>query len=83
MLEDEFSISYAPHNFYCYAIDAKSPELFHRQIRSLAGCFPNVFVLPKEKERKMESSGVNQVYKCKDRQKEFKLIHSSIPLLNV
>ena len=61
MLEGEFAISYAPQNFYCYAVDAKSPDLFHQQIRSLADCFPNVFVLAKEKERKMYSSGVNQV----------------------
>lgn len=39
---------YAPQNFYCYALDAKSTALFHAQMRNLSKCFPNVLLAPRE-----------------------------------
>ncbi|KAL3084981.1 hypothetical protein niasHS_010050 [Heterodera schachtii] len=58
-IEMEFASSYAPQNYYCYAIDKKSSITFHRQIHSLAICFPNVFVVTTEKEYAMDSKGHN------------------------
>ncbi|KAI6209094.1 Beta-1,3-galactosyl-O-glycosyl-glycoprotein beta-1,6-N-acetylglucosaminyltransferase 3 [Aphelenchoides besseyi] len=51
---------YNPHNFYCYALDAKSSPLFHKRMRTLAGCFPNVFLTAVE--FPMDSSGHNITY---------------------
>lgn len=39
---------YAPQNFYCYALDAKSTMLFHAQMRNLSKCFSNVLLAPRE-----------------------------------
>uniref|UniRef100_A0A183E8C1 Core-2/I-Branching enzyme n=1 Tax=Gongylonema pulchrum TaxID=637853 RepID=A0A183E8C1_9BILA len=42
------NLMYAPQNFYCYALDAKSSALFHEQMRALSVCFPNVFLTKRE-----------------------------------
>lgn len=39
---------YAPQNFYCYALDAKSTTMFHAQMRNLSKCFPNVLLTNRE-----------------------------------
>lgn len=44
----ELAAGYAPQNWYCYALDAKAPELFKRRINDLAHCFPNVFVAKRQ-----------------------------------
>ncbi|XP_063782322.1 beta-1,3-galactosyl-O-glycosyl-glycoprotein beta-1,6-N-acetylglucosaminyltransferase 3 [Pseudophryne corroboree] len=38
---------YAPQNIYCVHVDLKSPETFHKAVRAIASCFPNVFVASK------------------------------------
>ncbi|KAI6198865.1 Beta-1,3-galactosyl-O-glycosyl-glycoprotein beta-1,6-N-acetylglucosaminyltransferase 3 [Aphelenchoides besseyi] len=48
LLEMELASAYQPQNHYCFAIDKKSSALFHSQIRSLASCFPNVYVTKRE-----------------------------------
>lgn len=35
---------YAPQNVYCIHVDDKSPEDYKTAVRSLADCFPNVFL---------------------------------------
>ncbi|MGH0172079.1 UNVERIFIED_CONTAM: hypothetical protein FKN15_062692 [Acipenser sinensis] len=35
---------YAPQNAYCIHVDDKSPEEYKAAVRSLADCFPNVFL---------------------------------------
>uniref|UniRef100_A0A915CX10 Uncharacterized protein n=2 Tax=Ditylenchus dipsaci TaxID=166011 RepID=A0A915CX10_9BILA len=47
-LEMELAAGYAPQNWYCYALDAKSDPVFQMRIRALADCFPNVFVAKKQ-----------------------------------
>ncbi|VDK87524.1 unnamed protein product [Litomosoides sigmodontis] len=42
------NLMYAPQNFYCYALDAKSTTLFHAQMRNLSRCFSNVLLAPRE-----------------------------------
>ncbi|KAL3990911.1 Core-2/I-Branching enzyme family protein [Acanthocheilonema viteae] len=42
------NLMYAPQNFYCYALDAKSTVLFHAQMHNLSKCFPNVLLAPRE-----------------------------------
>uniref|UniRef100_A0A0R3RLQ7 Core-2/I-Branching enzyme n=1 Tax=Elaeophora elaphi TaxID=1147741 RepID=A0A0R3RLQ7_9BILA len=42
------NLMFAPQNFYCYALDAKSTKLFHAQMRNLSKCFPNVLLAPRE-----------------------------------
>ncbi|KAI1726057.1 core-2/I-Branching enzyme domain-containing protein [Ditylenchus destructor] len=64
-VESELAASYAPQNWYCFAIDAKSNKLFKQRVNNLASCFPNVFVL--DKELSMDSGGHNQStahYEC-------------------
>lgn len=51
------AVEYAPQNFYCYAIDAKAPDLFRKRIHAMASCFPNVFVAPQEFD--VQSNGKN------------------------
>jgi beta-1,3-galactosyl-O-glycosyl-glycoprotein beta-1,6-N-acetylglucosaminyltransferase/N-acetyllactosaminide beta-1,6-N-acetylglucosaminyltransferase len=41
-------------------MDSKSPKEFHDQVRALAKCFPNVFVM--EKEFDMDSGGKSMNY---------------------
>jgi len=53
----DLAASYAPQNWYCYTIDAKSNPLFKARMYSLAECFPNVFV--NQKELSMDSAGHN------------------------
>ena len=38
---------YMPHNVYCIHIDNKSPLVFHRAIKAMIACLPNVFVSKK------------------------------------
>ncbi|KAK6113327.1 Core-2/I-Branching enzyme family protein [Brugia pahangi] len=52
-----FNLMYAPQNFYCYALDAKSTPLFHSQMRNLSKCFPNVLLT--EREYEVDSAGHN------------------------
>ncbi|KAI1732555.1 core-2/I-Branching enzyme domain-containing protein [Ditylenchus destructor] len=59
LVESELASSYAPQNFYCYALDSKVNETFRKQMHSLASCFPNVYV--NEKEFTMDSQGHNQI----------------------
>lgn len=42
------NLMYAPQNLYCYALDAKSTALFHKQMQDLSRCFPNVFLTLQE-----------------------------------
>ncbi|KAI1701182.1 core-2/I-Branching enzyme domain-containing protein [Ditylenchus destructor] len=56
-IESELAATYVPQNWYCFAMDAKSDELFHSRIRALASCFPNILVT--KKEWVMDSSGHN------------------------
>ena len=35
---------YMPHNVYCIHIDKKSPLVFHRAIKAMIRCLPNVFI---------------------------------------
>ncbi|KAI6212731.1 Beta-1,3-galactosyl-O-glycosyl-glycoprotein beta-1,6-N-acetylglucosaminyltransferase 3 [Aphelenchoides besseyi] len=68
--EAEFPIAFArtvytlpltlPHNFYCYALDSKSTPLFHKRMRALADCFPNVFLT--DVEFSMDRHGHNMSY---------------------
>ncbi|XP_032837083.1 beta-1,3-galactosyl-O-glycosyl-glycoprotein beta-1,6-N-acetylglucosaminyltransferase-like [Petromyzon marinus] len=44
MLERLLRAIYAPQNLYCLHVDAKSPRAYQQAARSLAACFPNVFV---------------------------------------
>jgi hypothetical protein len=60
MLEMELAAEYAPQNIYVYVLDRKSPLLFHNQMKALANCFPNVFVLTKTYD--MSSWGKNMNY---------------------
>lgn len=57
MLEMELASSYAPQNYYCFAVDAKATPLFHARIHQLANCFPNVLIT--KHEFKVDSSGHN------------------------
>ncbi|KAI6198863.1 Beta-1,3-galactosyl-O-glycosyl-glycoprotein beta-1,6-N-acetylglucosaminyltransferase 3 [Aphelenchoides besseyi] len=59
-LEMDLAATYTPHNFYCYALDAKSSPLFHKRMRALADCFPNVFLT--DIEFQMDSHGHNMTY---------------------
>uniref|UniRef100_A0A1I8EU89 Core-2/I-Branching enzyme family protein n=1 Tax=Wuchereria bancrofti TaxID=6293 RepID=A0A1I8EU89_WUCBA len=52
-----FNLMYAPQNFYCYALDAKSTSLFHSQMRNLSKCFSNVLLT--EREYEVDSAGHN------------------------
>ncbi|KAI6186012.1 Beta-1,3-galactosyl-O-glycosyl-glycoprotein beta-1,6-N-acetylglucosaminyltransferase 3 [Aphelenchoides besseyi] len=56
-IELDLGAMYSPHNFYCYALDSKSSPLFHQRMRSLANCFPNVFLT--DHELPMDSDGHN------------------------
>lgn len=38
---------YRPHNVYCIHVDSKSNKNVHAAIRSIAGCFNNVFIATK------------------------------------
>ena len=38
---------YMPHNVYCIHIDKKSPEVFHRVVKAMTRCLPNVFLASK------------------------------------
>uniref|UniRef100_A0A914I0T2 Uncharacterized protein n=1 Tax=Globodera rostochiensis TaxID=31243 RepID=A0A914I0T2_GLORO len=58
-IEMEFASSYAPQNWYCYAIDKKASATFHHQMHALASCFPNVLIIPREKEYEMDRKGHN------------------------
>ncbi|KAI6180493.1 hypothetical protein M3Y98_00725900 [Aphelenchoides besseyi] len=60
LIEIDLAALYTPHNFYCYALDAKSPPLFHKRMDALASCFPNVFIA--EKKFSMDSQGHNMSY---------------------
>ncbi|XP_013916546.1 PREDICTED: beta-1,3-galactosyl-O-glycosyl-glycoprotein beta-1,6-N-acetylglucosaminyltransferase [Thamnophis sirtalis] len=44
MLEGLLRTIYAPQNYYCIHVDKKSPESFLAAVKSIASCFPNVFV---------------------------------------
>ena len=57
-LEMELAATYAPQNYYCFAIDKKAPKLFHEQIQNLSTCFPNVFY--SKVEYPLDSAGHNQ-----------------------
>ena len=35
---------YRPQNYYCIHVDRKSPEIFHRAVKMISACFPNVFL---------------------------------------
>ncbi|KAI6212706.1 hypothetical protein M3Y94_00060200 [Aphelenchoides besseyi] len=59
-LEMDLAATYTPHNFYCYALDSKSTPLFHKRMRALADCFPNVFLT--DVEFSMDSHGHNMSY---------------------
>jgi hypothetical protein len=66
MLENELAANYVPHNFYCFAIDRKSSDLFHRQIHALAKCVgDNIVVLDRDLELEMDSGGHNLVSRGK------------------
>ncbi|XP_033648018.1 beta-1,3-galactosyl-O-glycosyl-glycoprotein beta-1,6-N-acetylglucosaminyltransferase 4-like [Asterias rubens] len=41
---------YQPQNIYCIHPDLNSPHDFHRAIRGIASCFPNVFIASKLEE---------------------------------
>lgn len=56
----ELAASYAPQNFYCYAIDEKAPQRFHAQMHSLAACLPNVYIT--RHEYSVDSAGHNMDY---------------------
>ncbi|TKR80098.1 hypothetical protein L596_014227 [Steinernema carpocapsae] len=43
-LEQMLALQYSPQNSYCFALDKKADEDFKMSIRSLASCFPNVYV---------------------------------------
>jgi hypothetical protein len=60
LIERELAATYAPQNFYCYVMDSNSPKQFHSQMRALANCFPNVFVMKKEFD--LDSKGKNMNY---------------------
>ncbi|KAM3727599.1 Beta-1,3-galactosyl-O-glycosyl-glycoprotein beta-1,6-N-acetylglucosaminyltransferase [Dirofilaria immitis] len=51
------NLMYAPQNFYCYALDAKSTPLFHEQMSNLSKCFSNVLLTQREYE--VDSAGHN------------------------
>ncbi|KAI6185759.1 Beta-1,3-galactosyl-O-glycosyl-glycoprotein beta-1,6-N-acetylglucosaminyltransferase 3 [Aphelenchoides besseyi] len=59
-LEMDLAATYTPHNFYCYALDAKSSPLFHTRMRALSDCFPNVFLA--DIEFQINSQGHNMTY---------------------
>lgn len=44
----ELASTYAPQNFYCYAIDANSSPMFHARMKSLVNCFHNVYLTTTE-----------------------------------
>lgn len=56
----ELAATYAPHNWYCYAIDEKSPQRFHAQMHSLAACLPNIIIT--RHEYSVDSAGHNMGY---------------------
>lgn len=60
LIEKELGATYAPQNFYCFALDAKSPIVFRQRVHALASCFPNVIVT--QKEFPMNSAGKNMGY---------------------
>lgn len=60
LVEKELGATYAPQNFYCFALDSNSSLVFRQRIRSLASCFPNVHVI--KKELPMDSHGKNMGY---------------------
>lgn len=55
--ESLLAASYAPQNWYCFAVDAKSSPQFHSHLQQLASCLPNVFVA--NREWAMDSAGHN------------------------
>jgi hypothetical protein len=57
LIEQLLAVEYAPQNLYCYTLDSKASQLYKRRIRSLASCFPNVFVASKEFD--VQSNGKN------------------------
>ncbi|CAD5223446.1 unnamed protein product [Bursaphelenchus okinawaensis] len=57
-IELMLAAGYQPQNYYCYAIDQKSSDMFKMRIQAMANCFPNVFVL--NRTRKLDSWGHNQ-----------------------
>ncbi|KAI6170635.1 N-acetyllactosaminide beta-1,6-N-acetylglucosaminyl-transferase, isoform C [Aphelenchoides bicaudatus] len=59
-LEMELAATYAPQNFYCYALDSKASPLFHKRMNALADCFPNVYLT--QHEFHMDSAGHNMGY---------------------
>jgi hypothetical protein len=61
-LEMELAVNYQPQNWYCYAPDAKSSPDFHKKIRALAKCVPNVLIT--QRELIMDSAGHNMVTPC-------------------
>lgn len=46
-LERLLNTIHRPHNSYCIHVDAKAPDDLLRAIRTIAGCFSNVFLPPK------------------------------------
>uniref|UniRef100_A0A0N4ZF25 Uncharacterized protein n=1 Tax=Parastrongyloides trichosuri TaxID=131310 RepID=A0A0N4ZF25_PARTI len=47
-IELQLSLTYSIYNHYCFVIDSKSHNTFHKQINSLGSCFPNIYVMKKE-----------------------------------
>uniref|UniRef100_A0AC35U606 Glycosyl transferase family 2 n=1 Tax=Rhabditophanes sp. KR3021 TaxID=114890 RepID=A0AC35U606_9BILA len=45
IIETMFLLSFAPQNQYCFIIDKKQNEKFIEQMKSLANCFPNVYLI--------------------------------------
>ncbi|KAI1728314.1 core-2/I-Branching enzyme domain-containing protein [Ditylenchus destructor] len=59
-LETELSVSYAPQNWYCYALDEKTDETFRARMHSLSACLSNVVIT--HREWKMDSAGHNMSF---------------------
>jgi len=57
LLEMDLAVAYQPQNWYCYAIDVKASDLFHKRVQALAACLPNVLVVERGREYNMDSAG--------------------------
>ncbi|UMM20034.1 hypothetical protein L5515_015405 [Caenorhabditis briggsae] len=64
-IEKQIQVSYHPQNYFCFAVDQKSPEEFHEKMRKLSECLPNVIVLPATESYDSEGHNNNLAhYKC-------------------
>lgn len=66
---------YAPQNVYCIQVDRKAPRKFRSAVKTLAGCFENVFV--SSKTRKAASAALTRLQADINCMED--LVHSRFP----